>query len=311
MARPVSLDRAVNRLKLTQLRLLIAVGKHRAILHAAQELNISQPAATKMIKDVEADFDVRLFDRTNRGAIPTAHGRALIRHAQLIFAQLGNAAQEMKDLTDGATGRVVIGTLVAGSARLVPHAIGRVLAERPNVTIKVVEGTNEILMPRLRTGEIDMVVGRLPTHRHRRDLHQLALGEEKIHLLVGRAHPLAQRAGLSFDDLRPFGWILPPSETTLRRQIDEAFVEHDQYQPPVIVESVNYLTNRALLGQGKLIGLAPRQGVLLDIGTAMLVPLDFELPFGSGPIGATHRGADQLSPAAKVFLQALVDEAAA
>lgn len=303
-------DRALSRLKLRQLRLLVAAGKHHNILYAGQELNISQPAATKMIKDLEADFAVRLFDRTNRGVIPTAHGTALIRHAQLIFAQLGTAAQELEDLTEGSTGRVTIGTLVAGSAKLVPAAIGRVLDERPNVTFKVVEGTHEVLMPLVRTGEIDLVVGRLPTHRHRRDLHQVPLVEEDINLIVGRSHPLAGLTRLTFDDLRPYGWILPPAETTLRRQMDEAFVEAGQYQPPVVVESVNYLTNRALLGQGKLIGVAPRQSVVLDLALEMLVKLDYTLPFGTGPIGVTHRGADQLSPAAQLFLKALQDEAA-
>lgn len=307
---PRLFDRALSRLKLRQLRLLVAAGKHQNILNAALELNISQPAATKMIKDLEADFAVLLFDRTNRGVIPTAHGTALIRHAQLIFAQLGTAAQEMEDLTEGATGRVTIGTLVAGSAKLVPAAIGRVLEARPNVAFKVVEGTNEVLMPRLRSGEIDMVVGRLPTHRHRRDLHQVELAQESINLIVGRSHPLAGRKRLRFGDLRPFGWVLPPAETTLRRQMDEVFVEAQQYQPSVIVESVNYLTNRALLAQGKLIGVVPRQGVLLDLALEMLVKLDYTLPFGSGPIGVTHRGEDQLSPAALLFLIALQEEAA-
>lgn len=307
---PRLFDRALSRLKLRQLRLLVAAGKHQNILNAALELNISQPAATKMIKDLEADFAVLLFDRTNRGVIPTAHGTALIRHAQLIFAQLGTAAQELEDLTEGATGRVTIGTLVAGSAKLVPAAIGRVLEARPNVAFKVVEGTNEVLMPRLRSGEIDMVVGRLPTHRHRRDLHQVELAQESINLIVGRSHPLAGRKRLRFDDLRPFGWVLPPAETTLRRQMDEVFVEAQQYQPSVTVESVNYLTNRALLAQGKLIGVVPRQGVLLDLALEMLVKLDYTLPFGSGPIGVTHRGEDQLSPAALLFLIALQEEAA-
>lgn len=307
---PALFDRALNRLKLRQLRLLVAADKHHNILNAAQSLNISQPAATKMIKDLEADFDVRLFDRTNRGVLPTAHGTALIRHPQLIFAQLGAAAQELEDLTEGSTGRVIIGTLLAGSARLVPAAIGRVLAERPNVAFKIVEGTNEVLMPRLRTGEIDMVVGRLPTHRHRRGLRQVPLSEEDINLIVGRTHPLAGRTKLHFDDLRPYGWILPPLETTLRRQIDEVFVEAGQYQPPVVVESVNYLTNRALLAQGKLIGVAPRQVIVQDLALEMLVKLDYALPFGLGPIGVTHRGQDQLSPAALLFLMALQQEAA-
>lgn len=156
-----------------------------------------------------------------------------------------------------------------------------------------------------------MVVGRLPYHRHRHGLAQEALIQDDVVLMVGRNHPLAGRNALSFDDLRPFGWILPPPETTLRRQIDEVFVEAAQYQPPKIIESVNYLANRTLLGMGELIGLAPRAVAALDIATNVLARLDFSLPFGSGPIGVMHRGDDQLSPAALLFLLALEEEAEA
>jgi DNA-binding transcriptional LysR family regulator len=158
-------DRAVSRLKLRQLRLLVAVGQYGSIQHAARELRISQPAATKLIKDLELDFEVRLFDRTNRGVIPTAHGDALIRHGKLILAQVSNAAQELDDLSEGSSGRVVIGTLLAAAPELLPRAIETLLDERPRVAIKVVEGTNDVLMPALFAGEIDMIIGRLPAYR--------------------------------------------------------------------------------------------------------------------------------------------------
>ena len=299
--------RAVTRLKLRPLRLLVAAGQHQNIQAAAQDLQISQPAATKMIQDLEADFEVRLFDRTNRGAIPTAQGAALIRHAQVMLAQLSNATQEIEDLVGGMAGRVVVGTLLAGAAHLVPAAMDHVLRDRPNVTFRLVEGTNEVLMPRLRNGELDMVVGRMPTHRHRVGLMQPPLTQDDVILVVGPSHPLGGRTGLTFEDLRPYGWILPPPETTLRRQIDSVFVEQAQYQPPLVVESVNYVANRTLLGFGRLIGLAPRQAVALDAAQNLLRPLDYALPFGFGPIGVTHRGPEHLSPAAQLFLQALQD----
>ena len=298
-------ERALTRLKLRQLRLLVAVGRTGNIQAAARELNVSQPAATKMIKDLELDFEVRLFDRTNRGVVPTIYGEALIRHGKLIFAQISNAAQELDDLTEGTSGRVVVGTLLAASSHLLPMAIARVLAKRPNVMIKVVEGTNEVLMPALRAGEIDLVVGRLPAHRHRQELDQIALYEEEITLLVGSTHPLANAAELTFDDMRNFGWILPPVETTLRRQVDRYFLDEEQYHPPVTVESVSYLTNRALLAEGSLIGLMPAHVPARDVAQGLLCRLPFRLPFGAGPVGVSYRGKERLSPAGLVLLDAL------
>lgn len=298
-------DRALTRLKLRQLRLLVAVGTHGNIQNAARSLGISQPAATKMIQDLELDFEVKLFDRTNRGVVPTVFGATLIRHGKLIFAQISNAAQELDDLSEGNSGRVVVGTLLAASTSLLPRAIEILLAERPNVAIKINEGTNEVLMPGLLSGEIDMVVGRLPSHRHRDKLWQEKLFEDRILAVVGPHHPLAGKADVSFAQAKPFGWILPPLETTLRRQIDHFFIGQQQYVPAVSIESVSYLTNRSLLQSRDLIGLMPAEVVSQDIQNGHLAQLDWTVPFGRGPIGISLRAGDDLSPASRAFKAAL------
>ena len=298
-------DRALTRLKLRQLRLLIAVGNHGNIQNAARELGISQPAATKMIQDLELDFEVKLFSRTNRGVIPTVFGETLIRHGKLIFAQVSNAAQELDDLNDGNSGRVVVGTLLAASTGLLPKAIDTLLTTRPKVAIKITEGTNEVLMPALLSGEIDLVVGRLPSHRHRDKLKQEKLMDDHVLAVVNTLHPLAREKNLSFDQIKPFGWILPPLETTLRRQIDQFFVSQAQYVAPLAIESVSYLTNRALLQSRDLIGLMPAEVVAQDIENGHLARLDWDVPFGQGPIGISYRNDNSLSPAGVAFKAAL------
>jgi len=298
-------DRALTRLKLRQLRLLVAVGTHGNIQNAARSMGISQPAATKMIQDLELDFEVKLFDRTNRGVVPTVFGETLIRHGKLIFAQISNAAQELDDLSEGNSGRVVVGTLLAASTSLLPKAIEILLAERPNVAIKISEGTNEVLMPGLLSGEIDMVVGRLPSQRHRDRLRQEKLFEDHILAVVGPEHPLAGKRDVSFAQTKQFGWILPPLETTLRRQVDQFFVGQQQYVPKVAIESVSYLTNRALLQSRDLIGLMPAAVVSHDVANTHLVELDWQVPFGHGPIGVSLRVGDDLSPAGRAFKAAL------
>lgn len=302
-------NRVLTRLKLKQLRLLIAVARHGSILHAARELNLSQPAATKMIKDLEADFEVRLFDRNNRGVVPTVFGASLIQHGKLVFAQIAHAAQELDDLAEGTAGRVVIGTLLAASARVLPLAIERVLADRPDLAIKVVEGTNEVLMPALRTGELDMVVGRLPTHRHRSDLDQITLYDERIVAVARRGHPMAGRSALTHAELGGFRWILPPQETTLRRQLDQHFAAHADAAPRRVVESVSYLTNRALLLSSDMIAVLPGHVVAGDIASGAFTELTWTVPVGSGPVGISFRRGGGLSPAARAVLAALQEVA--
>lgn len=298
-------DRALTRLKLRQLRLLVAVGQQGSIQNAARDLGISQPAATKMIQDLELDFEVKLFERTNRGVVPTVFGNTLIRHGKLIFAQVSNAAQELDDLNEGNSGRVVVGTLLAASPSLLPAAVEHLLEERPKVVIKIVEGTNEIMMPALLSGEIDLVVGRLSSHRHRTKITQEKFFDERVLAVVGPYHALAGAGPVTFDHLRRFGWILPPVETTLRRQTDQYFIKQNQFTPTVAIESVSYLANRSLLRSRPFVGLMPAHVATLDIERGLLAQVDWAVPFGAGPVGVSHRGEDSLSPAGSAFLIAL------
>ncbi|MCI5112300.1 MAG: LysR family transcriptional regulator [Marivita sp.] len=298
-------DRALTRLKLRQLRLLVAVGRHGNIRSAAQDLGISQPAATKMIQDLELDFEVELFTRTNRGVVPTVFGEALIRHGKLIFAQVSNAAQELDDLNEGSSGRVVIGTLLAASPSLLPSAVERLLAERPNVAIRLVEGTNEMLMPSLMSGEIDMVVGRLPVYRHRSTIVQEKFFDERIVMVAGPDHPLVGKSAVTFERLSEYGWVLPPVETTLRRQIDQFFIRQGQFVPKLVIESVSFLANRALLRKNQILGLMPADVAALDVKAGLLAQIDWTVPFGAGPVGVSHRGEDSLSPAGMALLHHL------
>lgn len=298
-------ERILTRLKLKQLRLLIAIEKHHSILHAAQELNLSQPAATKLLKDLEIDFGVLLFERTNRGVIPTIYGETLVRHGKLIFTQISHAAQEMDDLSEGARGRIVIGTLLAASAELLPRTIELVLAEKPNISIKIQEGTNEILMPALRTGDLDLVVGRLPTHRHRDEIQQERLYDEKIIAITKADHPLQFQKHITFSDLMNYGWILPPQETTLRRQMDLVFVEQGYNLPIRTVESVSFLANRSLLASSNMIGVLPSHVAEQDIAVGRFAKISLELPIPIGPVGVSYRKGKSLSASVHIFLQYL------
>lgn len=297
-------DRALTRLKLRQLQLLIEIERHGSILHAARALNLSQPAATKLIKDLETDFDVPLFTRTNRGAVPTAFGHSLIRHGKLVFAQITHAAQELEDLSQGRSGRVVVGTLLAASAQLLPLTVAAMLKERPDLTIKILDGTHDVLMPGLRSGEIDLVLGRLPSRRHREDITQMELFRDHIVAVVGPRHPLlAKTPPLQDIHLSAYPWILPPSDTTLGRQFEWFLADHPEYRPRQSVESISFLANRALLLHSDMIAFLPSQVVKSDLENGVLVQLHWRVPFGTGPIGISYRAQSALSPAAEAFIQ--------
>lgn len=294
-----------SRLTLRNLRLVQVIGREGNLVRAAQAMNMTQSAVTKALQDTEAAAGARLFDRTNRGVQPTPIGRALIAHAGVILTQLSHAEQELADLRDGAAGTVVVGTLLAASASWLPRAILRVQAERPNLLIRIVEGTNDTLMPQLRSGAIDMVLGRLAVFRERDGIQQEGLFEDYAAVVARAGHPLAGRRRLELTDLTDWRWILPRPETTLRRQLDEIFRHAGLLAPATDVESLSVLTNRLILLNSDLLTVWPIELARVEVATGAFTILPVDLAATRRPVGISTRTHGRLTPAAEVVLAAL------
>ena len=295
----------LHRVSIRQLRLVAAIADVGTMVRAGEAVGLTQSAVTKAVRDLERDLGVDLFERGNRGVTPTIYGDALVTHARRVLAQLEHAAEEIDDLAHGAGGRVAIGTLLAASAWLLPTAIARLRAERPRVVVDVVEGTNDRLQPMLLRGDLDMVVGRLSEFRHRAGVHQEPLYSEEVVVLARPDHPLARREPLNLADLQKADWILPPPETTLRRQLEKAFFDAGLDPPHCAVQSVSILTNRQLLYDADLLGVWPRGVAADDLAHGRLVSLPVGLPDIIWPVGVATRKLARLSPAADALLAVL------
>jgi DNA-binding transcriptional LysR family regulator len=304
-ARPLT-----NHLTLRHLRMVVAIVEEGNLVRAARRLNMTQSAVTKALQEVEALTGAHLFDRTNRGVLPTLFGDTLAEHARLVLAQLQSAGEHLADLRDGKGGRVAIGTLLAASAELLPRAIAQLRRERPKLVVKVVEGTSDVLIPALRAGEIDLFIGRLSERAETPNLKQEVLTRDFACVVVRRGHPLAGRASVSLAELARWEWILPPPETNMRRQIDITFLEEGLDPPAHAVDSVSLLTYRQLLLAADYLGVFPAQVARHEASLGGLVILPVSLRATAGLIGITTRANMRLSPAAEVFIQTLRDVAA-
>ena len=112
------------RLKTRQLLLLLAMEEEGNIHRAAQALNMTQPAASKLLKDLEDALGVALFERLPRGMRPTWYGETMIRHARMALANLSQAHDEIEALKSGHFGQVSVGAITTPGLTLLPE-IGR------------------------------------------------------------------------------------------------------------------------------------------------------------------------------------------
>jgi len=302
----VRLERWIRRkFRLRHVELIAEVYDSRSILKAARRLNLTQPTVTKALQDIESTLNVQLFKRSNRGLEPTPYGEIFARHAKIVLAQLRHAAEELENLRAGYSGKVTVGTLLAASASILPDAIALLKKERPGVAISVVVGTYDILVPSLLVGDLDMVLGRMPEQGRTRTLVYEDFYAEPVCLVVRQGHPLLRRRRLVLRALVNEAWLLPLPETTLRRQIERAFVDANAPLPRNVIESVSILTNRVLLRKSDCIGVMPYHVALDDVEHGLLSILPVKLKSIDSPVGAILRAPGNLPPAASALLECL------
>jgi DNA-binding transcriptional LysR family regulator len=301
----VQLPRLETHLSLRHLTLIDAIAREGTLLRASQSVGLTQSAVTKALQEAEASVQTRLFDRTNRGVHPTQAGEVLVAHARLVLTQLRHAGQELADLRSGSGGRVAVGVLVSAAVSILPNAIAAVRNLRPNLAVKVIEGTNDVLMPQLRAGELDLVIGRLPAFSSGSCIAEETLCDDYAQIVVRKGHPLVQRQGLTLADLTDQPWILPRQETSLRRQVEEGFRQMGLRPPANIVESVSILTNRALVLSADYLVVWPVQLARFEADLGLVQALDIPLPTTRRPIGISTRRDARLSPAAATLIAAL------
>src|SRR5262249_2969013 len=140
---------------------LTSIADHGSLARAAENLHVTQPVLTRALKELETMLGVPLFERGPRGMTPTLYGTTFVEHARAILGQVRQAGQQITDIAQAQTGAVRVGTHLAGSNLLLPKAIERLKRHHPGVTVIVREATPDVLLAALRSGDLDITVGRI------------------------------------------------------------------------------------------------------------------------------------------------------
>ncbi|MFB7538285.1 LysR substrate-binding domain-containing protein [Streptomyces zaomyceticus] len=302
------MDLLDGRLKFRHLTLLVAILDHGSVGRAAETLHLTQPAATRTLRELEGIADLPLFVRMPRGMRATLYGEALAEHARAVIAEMRRAGEHLTALRQGREGTVTVGALLAGTNVLLPRAVAQLKRERPRVTVVVREGTPDVLHPALLAGELDVIVGRVgPAPKEGDGLRQRRLYRERIRLAVRSGHPLLNASDATLMDTLGFPWILPVEQTALRQELGALFAERGLTLPADRVECTSILTMRALLLQTDMVALLPELVLHAD---EQLAALPVELPSVGRTVGTTEAAHRTRTPALQALLHHLDEEAA-
>jgi DNA-binding transcriptional LysR family regulator len=266
---------------------------------------MTQPAASKLLKDLEDMLEVKLFDRLPRGVRPTWYGETMIRHARMALASLSQAHEEIDALKAGRFGSVSVGSITAPAITLLPDAVARVKAMHPSLRVGMQIETSDVLIDRLSQGKLDMVIGRLFARHDKSDLRYEALVEEPIAAVVRTNHPLMDQASLKLSDLLEYGWIVPPAGSVLRHRFELMFQEERLTAPTDLIETTALLFMTKMLEQSDMIGVVASDVALYYQEHGLIAILPVDLPCKMDAFGLITRTDRLLAPAAKVMLRSL------
>ena len=294
-----------SRLKTRHLLLLLHLYEQRSVLRAAEAANMTQPAASKLLSEMEGILGVPLFERHARGVEPTWYGQVLIRRARAALSEIGRAHDEIAAMRNGRMGQASIGTVVNPGTTLVPQAIAAVKRDFPDILIRVEMDYSRPLVAKLLDGQLDIVIGRILGPEGAGDLEFEPLADEPHSVIVRAGHPLTQRSVVTHADLIEYGWIMPPAASVLRTRLDSMFLEHGLAPPQNIIETASLPVIIHLLRHSDLLTALPPESVAPYLQTAQMQVLPIELGVRMEFFGIIRRRDQQLSPGAERVLESL------
>ncbi len=297
------------RLKTRQLLLLIALDDHRNIHRAAEELHMTQPAASKQIKDLEEMLDVRLFDRLPRGMEPTMFGETMIRHARMALTSLALAHDDILALKAGLAGQVEVGVIMTPAMALLPRAIAKVKQQAPMLRIGAHLENSNILLDRLQHGMLDFMIGRILEKENSAGLIYEELTEEPACAVVRVGHPMLAVKKLELKDIASQPWILPPNGSILRHRFDMMFRRAGLPTPVNVVDTTALLLITALLQGTDSLHVMPTDVAQYYASLNVLSILPIELPCKMDAFGIIRQQDHLLSPGADLLLRAVRESA--
>ena len=295
------------RLKTRQLLLLATMEEEGNVRRAAEALGMTQPAASRLLKELEDMLGVSLFDRTPHGMHATLYGEVMIRHARMVLSNLSHAHDEISALRAGLAGQVRIGVIATAAATMVPRALASVKARYPQLQIWVQVDTSDVMLPRVAEGELEIMVGRVLERQDqfKSEVRYEPLADEPLCVVARQGHPLESEAALTLRGLVNASWVLHPPGSVLRHRFDMVFAQIGLNPPQNVVNTNNFLAISSLLLQSDMLAVLPEDVARQYQQYGVLKRLPIELPCRMDAFGIITRQSHLLSPAASVVLDAL------
>jgi DNA-binding transcriptional LysR family regulator len=267
-------------LDVKRMRVLREVATQSSFSAAAQKLGYTQSAVSQQIAALEREAGVTLIERNPRGIRLTDAGEALVRHADKILARLADAEAELEAIAGLKGGRLRLASFPTAGATLMPRAIAEFSKRHPAVELSLTEAEPVDSLPRLKAGELDLVlVDDSPNlHSDDDDVDFIHLLDDPLYLALRPDHPLASRRRIKLEDLAAEPWIQGTQVCSCSRQLMSA-AENAGFEPRVVYESDDFGVVQGLVAAGVAVALVPRLALVSERSDVVIRSLGAKPPF--------------------------------
>lgn len=299
-----STSQLLNRLRMRQVALLLAIDEHRTLHAASQRMGMTQPAATKMLHELEDALGQRLFDRVGRGLQLNAAGQAVMGTFRGMRGTMEALNRELQALRLGGAGKLCIGSIMAASPEQLTDTLIRLKEDYPLLSIEISVDTSDRLVDQMREGALDLVIGRMlgPV---RDNLLFRPIGEEPLSIVVATDHPLVGRKRVLFEDMLQFPWILQPHGSPMREVLDQEFRDHHAGFHSGLIETSSILTTTNLIFKTQMIAVIPESSASRYQAHGLLKILPYTISHRLAAYGSIVRSDRPVGKAAARFLELL------
>lgn len=302
----VGFKQLCNWLRFRHLVLIDNLARTQNMHATAEVMNISQPAVSKMLREIENQLGFALFHRLPRSMSPTDLGSHVARYAQIALNDAEHFVGQVNHLRQGGHGLLKIGTIFAPTSVALPAAIVGVKQRWPLLTLDVLEGTSANLLSMLEHKQLDLVIARFTLDSHRKLFDFQPLAPEPLCLVTGSQHPLAGARELPLADLGSWPWIVYPAGTPMRARLERAFAEAGMQTPENTVETSSMQTTLQLLQTAPMVAMLAESMVSPDINAGRLTRLALPFPLVLADYGIITRRYETPGWSAQAFIEELL-----
>lgn len=212
----------MNILEIQQLQYFKAVAAMQHMTNAAEKLNISQPALSKSIANMEQQLGVELFDRQGRSIVLNRYGLHFLESVDIILAEYSKVLEEFAEITKPGFGEVSFGFIHTLGMKVVPELMAKASQQYPNMQFTLTQSTSLRLLNLLEAGDIDLCLSQKIESKIL-NIHWTELWTEELFVIVPENHRLAAKDYIKLVDIKDDPFISIKRGNSLRQMVDTLF----------------------------------------------------------------------------------------